>query len=493
MPKKQIRKNKILNYFIATIVIVFFIIASIIAIIVTEGGRITRDGIVETGSVRLSIQPNSRNILIYLNDKLVKPEGNVINNIVPGEHIIRIESKGFHVWEKQISIRPSLVTSLEARLFPLESELVQITQTNIEKVFFTEDGSYAYYMVIDPKLNPSKQGLWALRLDDQEIFFKRGFSPQKIAEINDPVFELLNTENVKIFPDNNNNRLLIISGTLQKTVIFDPNQSNPVQRIVNISTKVGFNPENISWFNNNNSLLVSNDEILLELNLINDEKTLISYTPQTRPIYASNGSVLFLYQQAENRIALYQNKLLKEQTFPGIIFPANISEMRTSTDAKSLLLSSDSNHYYFDLNLSQLKLLHENSKLVDFSFDGSTSIFNANDQIVAVRVEKLINSKDIIVTATPTDINPSYHPHFIYNSNLIVFNNEQELKLQVSENDGSNIVSIIKNTDIINGYFVFQKSGSSVVVMIEDKNEENILNTNLFKLNFGGGILPFNL
>jgi len=493
MPKKQIRKKKIVNYLIVALVAVFFVTASIIAIIITEGGRITKDGIVETGSIRLSIQPNNRNTIVYLNGKVVKPENNVINNVAPGEHSVRIESRGFHIWEKQLSVRPSLVTNLEARLFPLESELVQITQTNINKVFFSEDGSYAYYMVTDTELKQDQKGLWVLRLDDQEIFFRRGFVPQKIAELSDPVFELLDSEDVKVFPDNNNNRLLIVSSTLGKTVVFDPNQTNPLQRITDISSKVGFNPDNVLWFNNNNSLLISNDEILLELNLVNEEKTLISYTPQNRPVYASNGSVLFLYQTTGNKLFTYQNKLLKEQAFPGIVLPEDVSEMRLSTDAKSLLLSSNSNHYYFNLDLVQLKLLHSNSNLIDFSFDGSTSIFNENGQIVTARVEKLISPKDIVISATPTEIDPANHPHFIYNSNLIVFNNQQELKLQVSENDGSNIVSIVENTDIINGYYVFQKSGSSVVFLIEDESDENILSTNLFKLNFGSGSLPFNL
>lgn len=493
MPKKQIRKKKITNYLIVVLVAMFFVTATIIAIIVTEGGKITKDGIVETGSIRLSIQPNNRNTVVYLNDKLVKPENNVINNIVPGEHVVRIESAQFHIWEKQVFVRPSLVTNLEARLFPLEPELNQITQTNIDKVFFSEDGNYAYYLVTDSELSASQKGLWLIRLDDQEIFFRRGFSPDKVAEFTDPVFELLNSEDVEVLPDNNNNKLLIVSATHQKTFVFDPKQTNPLQRIIDISSKVGFQPNNVSWFNNNNSLIISNNDILLEFNLVNEEKTLISYSPESQPIYVGNGSVLFFYQPVGKKLFTYQNKLLKEQTFIGVVLPDNVSGMAISADAKSLVLSSESNHYYLDLELSQLKLLHSNSEIIDFSFDGSTAIFNENGQIVTVTIEKLAISKEIVIKPSLTMINPAYDPHFINNSNLIVFNNQTESKLQVSENDGSNIISIVENTDIINGYYAFQKSGSSVVVLIEDENDENILNTNLFKLNFGGGVLPFNL
>lgn len=493
MTNKQTRKKKILTFLIVLLVAVFFITATIIAIIVTEGGRFTKDGIVETGSIRLQIQPSDRNANVFLNDKPVKLESSFINNVTPGEHTVRIESNQFHIWEKQVLVRPALVTTLEARLFPLEPELKQITQTNIDQVFFSKDGSLAYYLVSDSELPATDQGLWLLRLDDQEIFFRRGFTPEKIASASDRIFSLLSSEDVEVVPSDDGSQLLVISEIDNKLYIFNPKANNEAEKLNDISTLIGFKPENISWFNNNNSVIVSNSEIILELNLVNGEKTLINYTQESSPVYASNGSTVVFYQPSSKNLQSYQNKLIKDIKLSGVIIPDNVTDLRITNDAKSLLLSANLDHYFIDTELSKLRLIHRGSRVMDFSSDGTAAIFEENGKILTAAIEKILSTKDIEVKITSTEINPTHNPHFINNSNLVVFNNEDLSKLQVSENDGSNIVNIIQNTSVVNGYYVFQRSGASVVVLITDASDDNVLNTNLFKLNFGGGILPFEL
>ncbi len=493
MSNKQTRKNKILTFLAVLLVVTFFILGTIIAIIVTEGGKFTRDGIVETGSIRLQIQPSDRNVNIFINDKPVKLESSFINNVSPGEHTVRIESNQFHVWEKQVLVRPALVSNVEARLFPLEAKLNQITKTNIDHVFFSEDGSLAYYLVTDSDLEASERGLWLLRLDDQEIFFRRGFSPLKIASHTDRIFSLLNSEEVKVVPADDGSKLLIVSQKEEKFFVFDP-QNSEAEKLTEITLQIGFKPDSAFWFNNNNSIILSNSEIVLEFNLVNGEKTLINYTPGNAPVYSTNGSTVIFYQPANGQLYSYQNKVIKDIELSGVIIPDNITVLRVTTDAKSLLLtSSNVDHYFLDIELSKLRLVHKGSKLIDFSSDGSSAIFSAEEKIITAIIEKIVPEKELAIKVNTTQIDPSYNPHFINNSNLIVFNIEAQSMLQVSENDGSNIVNIVENTSVINGYYTFQRSGSSVVVLITDSAEENVLNTNLFKLNFGGGILPFEL
>ncbi|HRP37460.1 MAG TPA: hypothetical protein PLS50_06665, partial [Candidatus Dojkabacteria bacterium] len=64
--KKRIRTKKFLNTLLVIIVVTLFISTAIIAIIYTQGGKITRTGIVETGSIRLEIQPEDKDNIVYL-------------------------------------------------------------------------------------------------------------------------------------------------------------------------------------------------------------------------------------------------------------------------------------------------------------------------------------------------------------------------------------------------------------------------------------------
>lgn len=493
MTNNQIRKNNIRNYLIIILIIITFISTSIIAIIMTAGGKITKEGIIETGSIKLFIQPSNRNTSIFLDEKQVKPENGIINNVIPGQHLLRIESSQYHTWEKQIYIRGSLVTSVDIRLFPLEPELKQITQTNISKVFFSEDGNFAYYIVNDENLTPDQNGLWLLRLDEQEIFFKKNFTPTKIIDSSSSIFELLTTEGLKLMPDPNNNKIVIQLDTPQQTYIFDPKQVEPQKQLIDISSQVGFQPEKLYWFNNGNSLIISKQNIVTEYNLTNNEKTLIYYSNDSNIVYSSNDTSLYLYDPINTKLLTYQNKSLKEVDIPNINLPVDITSIQISDDSKSMLLSSNLEHYYLSLDFIKLEPIGQNSTILDFSSDGTRIILNENSSIITITVDKIVTSKDITLNSYSTTLDYKNNPHFINNSNLIAFNNTEASSLQVSEDDGSNIITILGDSHVLDDYYAFQRSGSSVVVLVEDKAEDNILSTNLFKLNFKGGTLPFSL
>lgn len=491
--KKRNRKTRFLNTLLVIIVITLFISTAIIAIIYTQGGKITRSGIVETGSIRLEIQPEDKDNLIFIDDRLVKSNDKLINNITPGLHTIRIESSKFHSWEKEIEISPSYVTNLQVKLFPLEPELNQLTQTNISKLFFSEDGSYAYYLVNDPLVEPNEQGLWRLRLEEQELFFRRDSDPERILELGDPTLSYFSDPNIEVKIDHNNNKMLIINPSIQTVIILDPTKSNPTERTINLNVQLGFYPTKAYWFNNNNSLIASNEEIIIEYNTVNREKTVVNYIPDTQPIYDTNGEVLYLFSSTNDAISLYQNQVARTLELPANLPTNNINDLRLARDGSSVILRNENDYYYYQLEKKQFIKVNEVGDIIDISFDGTSIIFNNNDQIIFTVIDKSLTDESLLLQTSQSLIDVDLKPKFINNSNLIIINNHPLRSMQISDKDGTNIIDILKNTTIDNGYFKFQEDGSSLTLMIEDTSEENLLNKNLFKLVLNTSSLPFNL
>ena len=225
---------------------------------------------------------------------------------------------------------------------------------------------------------------------------------------------------------------------------------------------------------------------------MNKEKTIVDYMPNTKPIYDTNGEVLYLYT-ANNKINRYQNKVAEIFEAPENLLLGNLSDLRLAKDGSSIIIKNDTGFYYYEVGKEKFIKVSDSGEILDISFDGTSILFNKNNQIVFTVVDKSLIDKSLLVQSTSSMIDVTLKPKFINNSNLVIINNYPLKKMQVSENDGSNIIDILSNTAIDNGYYKFQKDGSSLTLMIEDTSEENVLNRNLFKLVLNTSSLPFNL
>jgi len=495
MPKKQTRKRKYLTIILVLCVITLFLFSTLIAIIFTQGGKITRNGIINTGSVKLEIIPQNIDVEVFLDGKKVKVENDYINNIDPGDHSLRIESPDFHAWEKVVTIRPSLVSNVGVKLFPLDPELLQLTQTDIDQVFFSVDGSYAYYLVNSPLLSDNERGFWRIRLEDQDIFFKRSANavPEKLTELSAELYTILSSNNFVVNPDSNNRQLIIYTEDHSQQYLIDLGQNGSEIVITDLNELLGFIPTSVSWFNSNNSLIVANESLSVEFNLTNMEKTVIAYSPTDKITFSANNTSVFYHSTADNTLSSYQNKQSKKLKVSPTPLPNNISNIWLSQDSNSLVLEADNAYYLFDLQSQKLLPLISDAKYIEMSFNGRTILFLKDEKLVTTSIDKIIAEDQISIKTNPLLIDPTHDPKFINNSNLLVFNNKLQGKLQVAEDDGTNIVDVLDNSEIVNGYFHFQKSGISLVVLLNNGDNENILKHNLYKLSLNQEGFPFKL
>ncbi len=101
--------------------------------------------IYKTGIIYLKSQPSGASI--YLNGKMlpdVTPAR--IEELKPGEYRVELKRDGFYPWQKEMVVRPNMVTRADdIILFPLTQEMKRICNYEVSD-FTISDKNYIYYM-----------------------------------------------------------------------------------------------------------------------------------------------------------------------------------------------------------------------------------------------------------------------------------------------------------------------------------------------------------
>jgi len=180
------RKHKIKTSLYLFIASIFVFVATAIAIIISQGGSVTETGVqTNMGVLRINIYPENTNYSLYVDDVAVE---NIINkgvNLPSGIKDIRIESVGMNSWKKKVEIQEGIVKDIFVKLFPTELKLEQVTNTNVSKMVFSQNGDYLFYTVEN---NPilTENGIWRLQIENNNLFiFNTNQNLIKFAELND--------------------------------------------------------------------------------------------------------------------------------------------------------------------------------------------------------------------------------------------------------------------------------------------------------------------
>lgn len=157
--------RNIQKIFARTLIILFFIIAPILALY-GMGYRLSRDNndspiLTSTGGVRINTKIAYQ---ISINDKLESESPLLkVGLAAPQDLNVVLSLPGYQSWAKKISIQPSLVQLIsDVTLFPEKPELEKFTDLstarNIQRVPDASSILYTSY-------NPKESGLWILNLD----------------------------------------------------------------------------------------------------------------------------------------------------------------------------------------------------------------------------------------------------------------------------------------------------------------------------------------
>lgn len=97
-----------------------------------------------TGLISLTSYPKSARVII--NDRLTTVTDDKLY-LTPGDYTIKIEKDGFSPWQKTVPVKSELVTSVDARLFPLIPAISPITFYQVDNVAANPDNTKIAYVV----------------------------------------------------------------------------------------------------------------------------------------------------------------------------------------------------------------------------------------------------------------------------------------------------------------------------------------------------------
>lgn len=113
----------------------------------------------------LSISSSPAGALIYINEKEhndLTPAR--IEELKPGAYRVEVKREGFYAWEKELTVRPNMVTKAEKIiLFPITQEKNRITGKDISD-FLISDKNYIYYMTASGLFKSNLDGTGLKRL-----------------------------------------------------------------------------------------------------------------------------------------------------------------------------------------------------------------------------------------------------------------------------------------------------------------------------------------
>lgn len=480
MNKKKLKK-------ILLILSILFLFSGITAliIIITQGGIITNRGIIDTGIIKLDIKPAKTDVTVYLNGKQVTLVDDKINNLTENTYQIRIEAEGFSAWQKDIYVVPGIVQEIEVRIYPLAFKLNQLTNTDIDKVFFSDSGEYVYYVVKDSEIG-SENGIWRLRLT-QNLFLFGGNQnkPFKISNIFENFKAAINQSKyvISISPDNNS----ILFHDIQANEYYLLNASEFNAALpAPLSEQLGYHPQNVYWFNNSRSLVVKNSDLVFEYNLASQTNTIISYSPEQPIIYAANNNQVFYYNNMQQTLFNYSKDVSKKVSLQNISLGKSVSEMHLGQDNTNFMIIKDQNGYQFlDIEKSYLKLIiaDPSTKLINMSLTGTSALFVVQNEIYAFNYTELLGNNQIKTTFNKMSLkyaDSEDYKYFPQATHLIYYNKNT---LNISEVDGQNQIKVLDSTEIVSPYFFVDANATKLILLLSEGQTDSIANLYFVDLN----------
>jgi hypothetical protein len=135
-------KRLLINLFI----LLFLAVGTFVAVQFAKGYRpdLQNRSLSGTGLLNITSYPKSARVII--NDKLTTVTDDKLY-LLPGTYTVKIEKDGFHPWTKILPVKTELVTSAEARLFPIITAISPLTFYQVRNTAANPDGTKIAYVL----------------------------------------------------------------------------------------------------------------------------------------------------------------------------------------------------------------------------------------------------------------------------------------------------------------------------------------------------------
>lgn len=272
------------KFLTALIAVIFIGTGAFLAIKFANGYRPTKNGIIQgTGLLAANSFPSGAQV--YINGKLTTATDDT-QNLNPGEYDVEIQKDGYITWKKHLIIEKELVTQTNAVLFPSVVSLTPITQTGVDNITPSPDGTKIAYLVTNSS-SPWENGLYVYHLNGGALTF-RGRASQIARNISGL---LLSNSSILWSPDSTQILLNFDTGS---NLLLDASRFNDLTSFKDVTVSLP-----ITFSNWEKELFLQENE---KLALLPEEMQYIA-TSSAKNIYYSPDEKRLMYT-ATNQISI---------------------------------------------------------------------------------------------------------------------------------------------------------------------------------------------
>lgn len=458
----------------------FFLVASILVLIVSQGRMFVDDGsIVQTGIIRLTSIPNQE-LRAFINGEPVALIESRITNVNPGNVTLKLEKDGYTPWEKLIRVEPGIVRDVFAQLYPNTIPFEKVTTQNIDISVSTMDGQFIFFTVLDPVAN---SGIWRVRLNRNILDFSNSQQIVQVVKFTENELSELKQGSYSLKVSSDNSRLIL--QTANKSYLYNFN-TNPQK--VDLEIAIGLNPVNPIWYRGSESIIFFKDDYYaFEYNINNDTISLIEYNPSglnnfaisdNRVLYIKNNTLLN-YTGGSSKPFNFSEKLLP-------LIPSVLTEVYTPrSNPNVVILKSNETLFYIDLQKDFLDIIDTSAEIYKVPDNGRVIVYQKNGVLFSYFVEDNLEPNTLTTQNYSLNLSVDTIDNLEFTSsgkNLVIF---EDNKLTLMDYDGLNSKQILSDFVFIENNVTFANNGTEIYGLVEEKNSlaENERNIYKFELN----------
>ena len=278
--------------------------------------------IVATGGIYLKSDPAKAEI--YINDKLKGITTQLIKRLNPKIYEIKVIKENFHIWQKDLTVQPNLVTKANIILLPTNPKISLVATESQEYILFTTPQPEELYFLSKNNLYHAKDKKLLAQNVVNYVIYKDGviyldnitgkimeldLTSLKSAQMFEQVFPNLNKGKWVLSQDNK--KLLCQKDKSVEILWLDNVSNNSILRKKGDLEKIDFKEKinQVIWYpKTNEHLIVTTDSSIIFTELDNrSPRNTVNFITSEKPQIKYNASEEILYFLSQEK--LYQTEL----------------------------------------------------------------------------------------------------------------------------------------------------------------------------------------
>lgn len=433
----QIKRTRLITTLLVSL---FLAGGTFLAIQFAKGYRPNLAQLALNGTGLLSVTSYPKNAQVFINDRLTTVTDDTLN-LTPEQYQVKIMKTGFHPWVKTISIKPELVSTTDARLFPSIPSLTPLTFYQVSSPLLSPDGSKLVYTLTNSPFSQDN-GVYVLSLANSI------FPGNQIIQIAD-----LSTFDYR-----------------QATLVWSPDGSQILALFHDTAKIIAshlLNPRNLNQAKN---LTDTTFRLPLLLNQWQEQQKSINLTALVRfPEFiqkVASESAVNVYFSPDREKILYT--ATKDQRIPENLADKVIPSINPTVQNRQLLAGKT---YVYDLKEDS------NYLITEAKYNPKTAQPLIVDGTIATVAEKPTPLTSLL--AVINLLRAAYDPHTTQNlswyttsRHLIITANED---ISIVEYDDNNLTPII-STQVAEGLAVPSPDGTHLIILSNLNQQTNVAN-----------------